>query len=287
MSDSWNVVVEALPKSALYAGVLLSLGTTVVHRLLDAERGPAVAPVERWLARLARTAAFLVAAALALRVTAHTATAFGFSDFSFANLWIIGAESRWGSAWQRQLLAAALLVAASILIARRPSGRWRWHAGAAVLCAVSVPLLGHGAGSPFRIALHAFHVIVAGAWIGTLAVLTLAAVRERDGSAAAVIERLVGGFHLVALPSAALLTLTGLIASVLYVGSLDNLWATGYGRMLLAKLTAVAGAALCGWRNWQRVRQGRGLHLPTMTAELAFAAAVIVVTGVLTELEHT
>jgi copper transport protein len=293
VSDWTSLAFEALPKALLYVALQLAVGTASVHWLIAADRRSAVAPqasaaaVERWLAKLALTTSLFVLAALMLRVVGHTTTAFGFFDLTFGNLWIVGGESRWGLAWQRQVLAASGLVAAGAIVMFGSAG-WTWiaYAGAAALCCAALPLLGHGAGSLPRGALHAVHIAASGAWIGTLALLTLLALKSHSSEVAGLTDRLVASFHLVALPATGLLTATGAIVAVLYVGVLANLWTTTYGRMLMVKLAAVSAAALCGWRNWRRARGGQPLHLPTLLTELTCASIVVVVTSVLTEIEH-
>ncbi|HWF86677.1 MAG TPA: CopD family protein, partial [Vicinamibacterales bacterium] len=98
------------------------------------------------------------------------------------------------------------------------------------------------------------------------------------------------------LAGAATLMLTGAIAASIYLGSLPSLWSTWYGRTLSAKLLVFIGVASCGYANWRRLhrpsRQERGAGADVHQApsliwlEVALATAVIVITAVLTELEH-
>ena len=88
---------------------------------------------------------------------------------------------------------------------------------------------------------------------------------------------------------AALLVVTGLTAAWWYVGSIDALATSAYGRLLLLKLFLVADVATCGFLNWQRLRrpaaEAAGGDL-FVTLEVALAVAVVIVTAVLTEVEH-
>jgi putative copper resistance protein D len=99
-------------------------------------------------------------------------------------------------------------------------------------------------------------------------------------------------FSPVAFTGAALLLLTGATAAWWYLGELSTLWTTAYGRLLALKLLMAAGAAACGFVNWQ------ALSRPMTTSdsprarrllvgiEIVFAAAIVIVTAVLTETEH-
>jgi putative copper export protein len=97
---------------------------------------------------------------------------------------------------------------------------------------------------------------------------------------------MVQRFSPVALTAAAALSLSGLTAAVVYLGTLGNLFRTGYGQVLVLKLLVIGGLALCGWFNWKRTRSGQSFSLQLMTIELTLAGIVVLVTSVLTELEH-
>jgi putative copper export protein len=103
----------------------------------------------------------------------------------------------------------------------------------------------------------------------------------------------------VALPGSALLAVSGVWVSWWYVGSLEGLVGTPYGRTLIVKLLLIGGVLACGFVNWRRYRDVplipfggnhiRDARLPAVTmvlVELVFAALVVVATSLLTELEH-
>jgi putative copper export protein len=146
-----------------------------------------------------------------------------------------------------------------------------------------MPLLGHAAGSAWRHGMHAAHNLAAAAWLGTLGVITIAAWQS---SARSSLERLVRGFSPIALTSAGMVFASGAVAAWVYVGSWSSLWATSYGRVLIAKLTVVAVVMACGGINWREVRGGRVPKRALMTIEWLAALLVVGFTGVLTETEH-
>ena len=79
---------------------------------------------------------------------------------------------------------------------------------------------------------------------------------------------------------------TGTIAASMYVGTPANLITTAYGKTLLLKIGLFAGVLAYGWMNWRRVRTGEPVREPSLRIEVAFATAVILITSVLTEIEH-
>jgi len=95
-------------------------------------------------------------------------------------------------------------------------------------------------------------------------------------------------FSPVALPAAATVVAAGLVASWFYVGASSNLWTTSYGRLLLLKVGLVAAVSVCGFINWRRLRQLNDESAPfaVVVLEAALAAAVVIVTGYLTEIGH-
>jgi putative copper export protein len=146
---------------------------------------------------------------------------------------------------------------------------------------VTIPLLGHGAGSNGRYILHILHVLAVSAWLGSLFVIGFLQRKNVDD-----IAPLLRHFSWVALPCATVVIFTGVILTFLYVGTLTNLFATAYGRTLLLKLAAFAAILLCGWMNWRQARSDRSIPQGTLVAEIALAAAVVLITSVLTEMDH-
>jgi copper transport protein len=141
---------------------------------------------------------------------------------------------------------------------------------------------GHAAGAPDRMAIHTAHILGAGAWLGTLT--TLVGVRR---SVHRTLRRSVfSAFARVALTGAAVLVTAGLVASWWYVGSVANLWTTVYGRVLLLKIALVAVVVACGYVNMRAIGSGQIEPGRAAIVELMLAAAVVMATGVLTELEH-
>ena len=285
--DEGLLYAEVL-KAVIYTLGQLAIGIALVYRLTDREdesesacRGQS----RRWLGTLARVVAALILASLVFRLWVQTASAFGTADaWLLDNLRVIALESRWGQGWRLQMLAAFALLGAAYL-----SPGWRFAPSAfalsALALALSMPLLGHAAGSSFRYGVHAVHNLGAAMWLGTLGVVTIAAWRDpepSDGSTATLIKR----FSPLALAAAAAVAASGAIAAWTYVGSWAAMWTTEYGRVLTMKLLGVVTVGVCGWTNWHEVRAGRQPMRAVMTFEWAMALVVLALTGALTETEH-
>ena len=288
MTDLGSLAVEAGPKAALYGALLLAIGASATRWLLlprlAAEWSPAwVGEVEASLARLSRVSASFLLASLALRAWLHTVAVFGWRDsLAWDQIAVIILESRWGAGWRVQVAATICLLAATFIIRVHRSAGWVLTTACVLACALSIPLLGHAEGQPLRVALHAAHIVGAGMWLGTLACVLL--VRG-------VPIRALKHFAPIALAGASMAVAAGAIAAVQYVGSLGNLWETAYGRALVVKLTIFAAVLCCGYLNWRRwsassLETGaeRPVRLPIL--EVLLAAAIVLVTSVLTELAH-
>lgn len=305
--DTSALLIEALPKALVYLGAVLAVGALSVRALLDhasrahTPEGAALAPELRALAGaavagiLVRAGALLVAALVA-RLAAHTVVAFGPDEaWSREALALIGLESRWGEAWQRQIGAGASVLAVALVLqgaARRTGGRAAtWLVAAAPVLAVAgtLPLLGHGAGRAATLLLHAAHVLAAGAWLGALLALLLLARRVRRAygvtAHARLMAALLPAFSPLALGAAAVVAASGGAAALLYVPSPDVLVATVYGRALLVKLGLVGVAAGCGFVNWRALAAGQSPRQGVLRLEAAAALAIIVASALLSETE--
>ena len=291
-----QLALEASPKAVLYGALLLAIGACAARWLLQAHTPDSSAGRGRdfeWrLFRLLVASAAFVLVALALRAWTHSMAVFGLPDgLEWNRIQLVAFQSRWGSGWRLQAIAAlSLAVSTSWIKVDRRIG-WLAASLAVVVCCVTLPLLGHAAGSPWRLALHAAHVLGAGVWLGTVAAVLIAHLLHPSD----VRELLLRRLSPIAFSGAATLVAAGLVASWTYVGSVANLWTTPYGRLLTVKGTLFCGVIACGFLNWRRFSAGAGIGSVTArraepvgaaTLEVLLAAAVVIVTAMFTELEH-
>lgn len=276
---------EVAAKALVYTATLIAVGAvTLRHVLLRRVATPDdETPLRRADDRADVVLCFAatgLVGALVLRACAHTVAAFGLPDaLSLENLELIAIESRWGGGWQLQLAAGLLLLGTS-LGARRRQGLQPLCLAAVVAVSLALPQTGHPAGHPWRVLLHATHVLGGGLWLGTLVVIVTAAPR-------ALRPRLLQAFAPVATTGVGMVGLAGLIMSISYLGAVSALWTTDYGRELGLKGAVVGLALAMGAANWRALRRNRGhhrMHLPTVEASLLLV--IVALTAWLSETAH-
>ena len=91
------------------------------------------------------------------------------------------------------------------------------------------------------------HVAAASFWLGGLVALGL--FLTGSGDRASVVRR----FSNVALVSVGVLAATGVIRAVAELRSLEQLWSTGYGQVLIVKTALLAALVAVGWVNRYRL----------------------------------
>lgn len=275
-------MTEVAVKVVVYALTLTLVGaSTVRSALLPRIDRTGNRPIVEPLRRLEATVWIALVLALAGRVWAHTVAVFGPADsMSMDALKTIAFVSRWGEAWRWQMMAALVGAAAAWTIRERAAG--------VVLAVATVSLVvgltrgGHTEGMPSRMLLHAVHILGGGGWLGTLGVVAAISRDSTDDRA-----RLLRAFLPLAIAGVATLAATGAVAAYTYVGAISNLWTTGYGRTLVVKLLLVVGTLGCGYVNSRSLRRPRaGPMAPALRWELMLAAAIVIATGILTELAH-
>ncbi len=247
----------------------------------------------RWIDSLGLVA---VAATLARLVAQHAAV-FGseqtLSRESFATLLF---KSNWGRTWWLAMLAAMVVTWVAPRLRRTPNAAWLVAAPAILAFAISQPLSGHPAAaeSPIiAVAAQLLHLIGAGGWVGSLAMLTLVAIpaaRRVKGDSAHFDLRVAGlvrAFSPTALVFSGLLAITGLYTAWGNLGGFAPLWQSEYGRILVIKLGLLSVAAGTGAYNWRRVLPVLGqAHSSarlrrSSLVELAAAFFVVTATAVL------
>ena len=161
-------------------------------------------------------------------------------------VWTVASETRFGQVSLARLAAAALLVA-SLPILRRTPDRGLWSASAVVL-AIAVLIgpawTGHAGATPgvagkFPLAADALHLLAAGAWLGglpPLAMLLATAWRQKEPHWTTVTAIAVQRFSLLGVISVSTLLASGIVNSCYEVGTLNNLFATSYGQLVLIKI---------------------------------------------------
>ena len=294
--ESFALLLLAGARLVTYLGLTGLTGAVAGSRLLAPATGvldPGGGAVDRRLRLLATASAALLVLGAAARLYAQTWSVFGLDEpVTLALVRVIAIESRWAGGWQPQAAVAVLAVLAAGWWARQPRAGW-WLAAATAGAWITLPLTGHAASfdTPLPHLVQVAHGIGAGLWIGALAALTVVAPRlGREPQGHGRVADLVHRFSPLALVSVAAIALSGMVTGVLYLGSVDDIWTTGYGRALLLKVALFAATGAVGVYNWRRLTPrlgepfGTGRLVRSARLELLLAAGVLLVTAVLVHL---
>jgi putative copper resistance protein D len=153
---------------------------------------------------------------------------------------------------------AAALVCVAAMAAPRSTSTNVAVAGFAAAGVAARPLTGHLSESALGGTAVAVHTLAAALWCGALAALVLTV--EHRGQWARVLPR----FSQLSLGCVAALLVGGLLGAVVTVASPSQLYATGYGRLLSAKVVVTVLLVLLAYRN-------RTMWLPAARAHRATA----------------
>ncbi|MUL83191.1 CopD family protein [Mycobacterium sp. CBMA247] len=183
-------------------------------------------------------------------------------------------------------IAAALVVAAVAVLAPRSATTTAAALGAAAVGMAARTLAGHLSESPIGGMAVAVHALAAAVWCGVLAALVLTVTHR--GQWARVLPR----FSQLSLACVGVLLVAGVAGAVIRLNSPAELWTTGYGRVLAAKVVVTAILLVLAWRNrsnWlpaarahrssASLSQNRSLVELTIMAVAVTLAAALAVTG--------
>jgi copper transport protein len=174
-----------------------------------------------------------------------------------------------------------VLLAASAILWPEGTLTSRMHQVLAVagLLLVAVSFTGTGHAAPDGLmarAADSAHIVAAGVWVGGLITLTVTSLVAGPRPVATVFA----AFSRIALVAVLTLVGTGAVNGLLRLESWPQLWSTGYGQVLLAKLTLVAAALLAAAGSRRHVQQHR-TAAGTVRVEALVTVAVVAVTAAL------
>jgi copper transport protein len=277
-TSAWTSALSAVGRWLLYAGLALFVGAASTCLLVLGGRVPA-------------------GGALVLRVAAVVAIV-GLCAMVWAERVLVGAPSLlplFQTPEGKYLLALGVALAVcvgAVVCVDLWAARWSLlFLGAAGAAAVLVHVLAGHADAPsslrlVNVAVQWVHMTGIGVWMGGLAWLLLGLRGMTRAERAAA----VGAFSRVATVALAVVLVTGAARGTVEVGSLGNLFDTGYGIALLAKVgmvvVLVAMGALNHFRAVPALERGAGVRSFTLNSrgELVVAAVVLAATAVLSGL---
>jgi len=293
LTPAWIVAraVAFLALLAVLGAVAFRLG--VLARVSDIGAG-AREGIAAELAARALLLAGVLLLATATKLYLQNRMMSGSAASDLAHMETMSMETHWGAAWRLQFGAVIGALIGFAMAWRRVAGGWAVAGLACVVLATGVALSGHAAAAPdwriLAIVDDALHILGASAWLGSLLwlfVVGVGAARLAPEERTRRVTSLVTAFSPVALGSAAIVVLTGVVSAWLRLGSIPALWSTSYGQVLLVKLLFLAGVIGTGFYNWRVVQPALGTQSATArfrrsaSSELAIGAIVIVVTAVL------
>lgn len=179
------------------------------------------------------------------------------------------------------------LIGFALAMARMPAG---WPLATVGFLA---GLLRNGLLGEWKELANPLHVLAGGLWIGTLFVMIVAGIsavlrddpsREHRG---VIVSDMVNSFSPLALVSAGVLVLFGVVIAWEHLHVLSNLWRSAYGIALIIKLCFVGIVFALGAWNWRRQKPLLGTEPAALairrsaTFEVGVAAIVLVMTAIL------
>ncbi|KHO20504.1 copper resistance protein CopD [Mycolicibacterium setense] len=183
-------------------------------------------------------------------------------------------------------IAAALIVGVVAIVVSRGATTTAATAGVAAVGMAARTLTGHLSESPIGGMAVAVHALAAAVWCGVLAALVLTVTHR--GQWARVLPR----FSQLSLGCVGMLLIAGVAGAAVKLNSPAELWATGYGRVLTAKVVVTVALLTLAWRNRSRwlpaarahrssaaLSQNRALVELGMMAVAVTLAAALAVTG--------
>lgn len=249
MAEDWFTIVLRL---ALYLDLAAAFGIAMfcVYALGRDERSLAIA--RRYRIYVGAFAAIGMGLSLiGMAVLAKSMSGVqSFGELSMPVFEMLITGTPMGIAWCIRILALALCLVITLL-EMKPALRFSGMTASSAVALATLAWAGHGAMDDgvrgyIHLSSDIAHLWAAGAWVGALLAFLILAEQARDATqrSAALLSLTSNGFAQVGTLIVGVLTVSGIANYLLIAGpSLDSLFATTYGRMLLTKL-ALFGAML-------------------------------------------
>jgi putative copper resistance protein D len=232
-------------QSVLLGGVLFVLWTA---RSSPAASEESIARVRASSWKLLRLSAVGLAIVQLLYLYVDSAVLMASADIGFSG--VVGANFFISGS----IVLVAALFTAIVASGNKKIASWALPVLTIVIMAASV-MTNHAAsrldGRPLLITLSSIHELATGFWIGGLPFLVLGLYRAKDlDTRWYITER----FSRMALLSVGALAISGLVLSVIYIGSWQAVLGTAYGIMVLAKVTMLGALLILGGVNFLLLR---------------------------------
>lgn len=292
---------NSLARAVTFAGILLVIGIVVFNLLVlarcDRIGSELVWRMESRAATVGVGAGILVIVAAFARISLESSMMSSMPGMESMGMTTMVLHSLWGFGMQLQIVSGALAVIAFSIAIPRVRFAWMLATLAATGLAFAPALAGHAAASArfqgMMIFTDFLHVAGAASWLGNLACVMLIGVpiilaRAGSDDRWQRVSALVNTFSPIALTSATVVLLSGVVAAVVHLENVSALWSTAYGRLLSAKIAVVLVTLAIGAYNFRRVQpdlvseEGTARLRRSTTFELTTASLIVLITGFLT-----
>lgn len=292
-------LLTTLQQWLLFSGAVLAVGCVAwrsfvapgASRAVGAPVAEQLAGVERSVAGAGAIAGFVLVIAWALRMVVQV---MGFRD-PFVPLWddisFLLFETTWGTVWMVQGGLLPFLIGAFLWARSGGANAWRVVSLPVVGLIATLSLASHAMGvesaRSLLVIADAVHALAAGCWIGALALIVSVGRPDATEASRALFAAQLRAFSPMAVVSVSALIVMGMVLAWTHLAGLSNLWATGYGRVLMAKVAVAGGVLLAGLVNWRRglvvlgtADGARSVHRRA-SMEVGMAVGVLLLTAVL------
>lgn len=225
--------------------------------------GPTAAGLEESVSKWTARGALIAAAAAFLDLFVQVAELDGLTVFGGVDLATVVRFATTTTVGRLVLVRIVVLLLTALATGVTGAGRWWTVLPLACGSVICTSLVSHAAaqptGRPVAVALQALHIAAAGAWLGVLFHLFLARrvlLRAEHGGDVGLIAIMLRRFAPIALSSAGLIAISGLVAAVRYVGSPTGLLFSAYGLTLGVKLILLLPVLYAGFTNFRSIVPG-------------------------------
>ena len=241
LAQHQNSVAATLARAVADGAAVVAFGLAAVPMLdIDRYRGELIRRATGPLT--IASAIWLIAELLRLGVAAAQAAAVPVARLGVHTTVDFALHTAPGRSGLFSAVAAGLVCVAAVVAPRSASTNVA-VAGFVAAGVAARPLTGHLSESALGGVAVAVHTLAAALWCGALAALVLTV--EHRGQWARVLPR----FSQLSLACVAALLVGGVLGAVVTLGSPSHLYATGYGRLLSAKVVVTVVLVLLAYRN--------------------------------------
>ncbi len=173
--------------------------------------------------------------------------------------WLLLRHTSWGSLWVSTLTVNGL--ALLTLYIRGISG-WMFATACVFLGSMFPAFSGHASAvsnlSWLSLSSDVLHVWSAGGWLGSLTCLLVVERlwKKQNSEARSLLPMFIQKFSSLSMVWVAIIVVSGVVSASIHLSGIGDLFASGYGRILLLKMILAMMVIGLGSLNWNTIREG-------------------------------